>query len=105
MTIVPTAKALAQLAGRLRAATVSHGLTLGDCFCIATRLRDGLSAWTSDHPRRAAADVVNTKVVAVGSEAEAEAEAEGRSGHYAIPRNCSRMFRRLRDLREADHQP
>jgi PIN domain nuclease of toxin-antitoxin system len=48
MTIVPTDKALAQLAGRLRAVTADDGLSLGDRFCLALARRDGLPAWTSD---------------------------------------------------------
>jgi ribonuclease VapC len=65
MTIVPTDKALAQMAGRLRAATAGHGLSLGDRFCLALAQRDSLPAWTSDQSWKAVADVVKTKVVAI----------------------------------------
>ena len=47
MTIVPVDKALAQMAGRLRAVTADLGLSLGDRFCLALARRDGLPAWTS----------------------------------------------------------
>jgi len=36
------------MAGRLRAVTADHGLSLGDRFCLALAQRDGLPAWTSD---------------------------------------------------------
>ncbi len=65
MTIVPTDKALAQMAGRLRAVTAGHGLSLGDRFCLALAQRDGLPAWTSDQSWKAVADAVKTKVVAI----------------------------------------
>ncbi len=65
MTIVPTDKALAQLAGRLRAVTAGHGLSLGDRFCLALAQRDDLPAWTSDQSWKAVADAVRTKVVAI----------------------------------------
>lgn len=45
---IPVDKELAKLAGHLRKSTVSAGLSLGDRFCIALSLRDGLSAWTAD---------------------------------------------------------
>lgn len=44
MTIVPVDKALAQMAGRLRAVTADLGLSLGDRFCLALARRDGLPA-------------------------------------------------------------
>jgi PIN domain nuclease of toxin-antitoxin system len=65
MTIVPTDKALAQLAGRLRAVTADHGLSLGDRFCLALAQRDVLPAWTSDQRWKAVADAVKAKVVAI----------------------------------------
>jgi PIN domain nuclease of toxin-antitoxin system len=39
---------LAKIAGRLRAITADAGLSLGDRFCLALALRDGLPAWTAD---------------------------------------------------------
>jgi PIN domain nuclease of toxin-antitoxin system len=65
MTIVPTDKALAQLAGRLRAVTADQGLSLGDRFCLALAQRDGLSAWTRDQSWKAGADAAKIKVVAI----------------------------------------
>lgn len=65
MTIVPADKALAQVAGRLRATTASAGLSLGDRFCLALALRDGLPAWTSDRHWTTIADAVAVKVVTI----------------------------------------
>ncbi len=65
ITIVPTDKALAQMAGRLRAITAGHGLSLGDRFCLALAQRDGLPAWTSDQSWKAVADAVKIKVIAI----------------------------------------
>ena len=65
MTIVPADKALAQVAGRLRATTASAGLSLGDRFCLALALRDGLPAWTSDRNWTTIADAVAVKVVTI----------------------------------------
>jgi len=48
LTVVQADKALAQIAGRLRAVTAEAGLSLGDRFCLALARRDGLPAWTSD---------------------------------------------------------
>jgi len=39
LTVVPADKALAQIAGRLRAITAEAGLSLGDCFCLALAQR------------------------------------------------------------------
>ncbi|PZR52108.1 MAG: VapC toxin family PIN domain ribonuclease, partial [Stutzerimonas stutzeri] len=47
LMVVAVDKGLAQLAGRLRAATASAGLSLGDRFCLALARRDDLPAWTS----------------------------------------------------------
>lgn len=65
LTIVAADKALAQIAGRLRAATAAAGLSLGDRFCLALALRDGLPAWTSDQNWRKIADAVEVKIVAI----------------------------------------
>jgi len=65
MTIVPADKAMAQVAGRLRATTASAGLSLGDRFCLALALRDGLPAWTSDRHWTTIADAVAVKVVTI----------------------------------------
>ena len=65
LTVVPADKALAQIAGRLRAATAEAGLSLGDRFCLALARRDGLPAWTSDQNWKKVADAVEVKVVAI----------------------------------------
>ena len=39
---------LARVAGHLRAVTSKAGLSLGDRFCLALALREGLPAWTAD---------------------------------------------------------
>jgi PIN domain nuclease of toxin-antitoxin system len=65
LTVVFTDKALAQIAGRLRASTAEAGLSLGDRFCLALARRDGLPAWTSDQNWKKIADAVEVKVVAI----------------------------------------
>ena len=55
LTVVPADKALAQIAGRLRAATAEAGLSLGD----------RLPAWTSDQNWKKIADAVEVKVVTI----------------------------------------
>ncbi len=65
LTVVPVDKALAQLAGRLRAVTSSAGLSLGDRCCLALAQRDGLPAWTSDLAWKTIAEVVQVKIVAI----------------------------------------
>ena len=65
MTVVPVDKALAQIAGRLRAVTAEAGLGLGDRTCLALARRDGLSAWTSDGGWKKIADAAEVKVVSM----------------------------------------
>ena len=65
LTVVPADKALAQITGRLRAATAEAGLSLGDRFCLALARRDGLPAWTSDQNWKKIADAVEVKVIAI----------------------------------------
>lgn len=65
LTVVPADKALAQIAGSMRAATAEAGLSLGDRFCLALARRDGLPAWTSDQNWKRIADAVEVKVVAI----------------------------------------
>lgn len=62
MTIVEADQGLATIAGRLRAATAEAGLSLGDRFCLALALRDGLPALTADKTWRTIADAVGVKV-------------------------------------------
>jgi len=65
IAVVPVDKALAQLAGRLRAVTAEAGLSLGDRVCLALALRDGLPAWTSDLAWKKVAGAADVKVVAI----------------------------------------
>lgn len=65
VTIVPTDKALGQLAGRLRDVTAEAGLSLGDRFCLALAIRNGLPAWTADKAWRTVADAVGVDVVVI----------------------------------------
>ena len=65
LIVVPADKALSQIAGRLRAVTAEAGLSLGDRFCLALALRDGLPAWTSDQNWKKVADAAKVKVVTI----------------------------------------
>ena len=65
LKLVQVDKALAQIAGRLRKATSEAGLSLGDRFCLALALRDGLPAWTSDAAWRKIADSIKAQVVTI----------------------------------------
>lgn len=56
---------LARAAGHLRAVTAEAGLSLGDRFCLALALRDGLPAWTADRQWRNFSDVIGAIVVVV----------------------------------------
>jgi ribonuclease VapC len=62
MTIVEADQGLATIAGRLRAVTAEAGLSLGDRFCLALALRDGLPALTADKTWRMIADAAGVKV-------------------------------------------
>lgn len=62
MTIVEADKALATIAGHMRAATADAGLSLGDRFCLALARRDGLPALTADKQWRTIADAVGVTV-------------------------------------------
>ena len=63
--IIPADRALATLAGSLRAVTAQAGLSLGDRFCLAQALRDGLPAWTADRSWADVADAVGVEVVLI----------------------------------------
>ncbi|MEY9142121.1 type II toxin-antitoxin system VapC family toxin [Bradyrhizobium elkanii] len=65
MTIVPADKDLGQIAGRLRAVTLEAGLSLGDRFCLAQAIRDGLPAWTADKAWRNIAGAAKADVVVI----------------------------------------
>jgi ribonuclease VapC len=65
LTVVEADRALATIAGRLRAVTAGAGLSLGDRFCLALAHRDGLSALTADKQWRAVAKTVGVNVVII----------------------------------------
>jgi PIN domain nuclease of toxin-antitoxin system len=56
---------LARLAGRLRAFTATVGLSLGDRFCLALAIRDGLPAWTADRQWAALPPQVGAEIVLI----------------------------------------
>ena len=63
--IIPADRALATLAGSLRAVTAEAGLSLGDRFCLAQALRDRLPAWTADRSWKSVAAKVGVEVVLI----------------------------------------
>ncbi|MGC5799461.1 PIN domain-containing protein [Sphingomonas sp. NFX23] len=65
LTVVPADKALAQIAGRLRAVTAGAGISLADRFCLTLARRDGLPAWASDQNWKKIANAVEVKVVTI----------------------------------------
>ena len=65
MTVVDADRQLATLAGRLRSVTAKAGLSLGDRFCLALALRDGLPAWTADRSWADIVDAVGVDVVLI----------------------------------------
>jgi ribonuclease VapC len=62
VAIVEADQGLATIAGRLRAVTAEAGLSLGDRFCLALALRDGLPALTADKTWRTIADAAGVKI-------------------------------------------
>jgi len=56
---------LATAAGHLRGVTAETGLSLGDRFCLALALRDGLPAWTADRQWRPVAEAVGATIVVI----------------------------------------
>lgn len=65
LSVIAADRELATLAGHLRAATANAGLSLGDRFCLAHALRDGLPAWTADKNWKAVAGRVGVDVVVI----------------------------------------
>ena len=65
LEVVPADLAIATLAGSLRAATAKAGLSLGDRFCLAQALTDGLPAWTADRSWADIAAKVGVEVVLI----------------------------------------
>ena len=62
VTLVDADAELARIAGHLRVATSEAGLSLGDRFCLALALRDGLPAWTADRQWASIAEKIDAKV-------------------------------------------
>ena len=62
VAVVEADRALATIAGRLRAVTSKVGLSLGDRFCLALAQRDGLPALTADKQWRTVADAAGVTV-------------------------------------------
>ena len=58
---------LAKIAGHLRAVTSEAGLSLGDRFCLALAIRDGLPAWTADRQWASIAETIGAKVKIIRS--------------------------------------
>jgi len=65
MTIIPADKLLARDAGRLRTATASAGLSLGDRFCLALAKREGVPAWTADRSWASVVDATSVETVII----------------------------------------
>ena len=63
--MAPPEPKVALVAGRLRAQTSEAGLSLGDRFCLALALRDGLPAMTADKQWRVVADAVGVQIVVI----------------------------------------
>ncbi len=65
LDIVSADTELAGMAGHLRATTAEAGLSLGDRFCLALALLDGLPAWTADRQWRTVADAIGVTVIVI----------------------------------------
>ncbi|GGY91437.1 type II toxin-antitoxin system VapC family toxin [Novosphingobium colocasiae] len=62
IAIIAADRALAMMAGGLRAVTASAGLSLGDRFCLALARRDRLPALTADRKWRDVAQAAGVTV-------------------------------------------
>jgi len=65
ITIIAANADLATRAGRLRAITAEARLSLGDRFCLALAVREGLPAWTADRQWRAISAQVDAEIVLI----------------------------------------
>ena len=65
VSVVAADAALGVVAGRLRGPTASAGLSLGDRFCLALALRDGVPAMTADRQWGSIADAVGARIVII----------------------------------------
>jgi Uncharacterized protein conserved in bacteria len=65
ITLVEADAELARVAGHLRAVTSKAGLSLGDRFCLALAMREGLPAWTADKQWAAVAKEIGINLVVI----------------------------------------
>lgn len=65
VTLVEADAELARVAGHLRAVTSKAGLSLGDRFCLALAMREGLPAWTADRQWASVAEKIGINVVVI----------------------------------------
>jgi ribonuclease VapC len=65
LEVIVADRELATLAGELRGATAEAGLSLGDRFCLAQALTDGLPAWTADRSWADVAAKIRVEVVVI----------------------------------------
>lgn len=65
MAVIDADSELAWMAGRLRKTTSVAGLSLGDRFCLALAVRDGLAAWTADRQWRAISGRIDAEIVII----------------------------------------
>ena len=65
VTLVEADVELAKVAGHLRAKTSKAGLSLGDRFCLALAMREGLPAWTADKQWASVAEKIGINVVVI----------------------------------------
>lgn len=65
VTLVEADVELAKEAGHLRAVTSKAGLSLGDRFCLALAMREGLPAWTADKQWASVAEKIGINVVVI----------------------------------------
>jgi len=65
ITLVDADAELARVAGHLRALTSKAGLSLGDRFCLALAMREGLPAWTADKQWASVAKGIGINVVVI----------------------------------------
>lgn len=65
VTLVAADVELARMAGHLRAVTSKAGLSLGDRFCLALAVREGLPAWTADKQWTSVAKEIGVNVVVI----------------------------------------
>ena len=65
LAVIDADSDLAWRAGRLRKTTAAAGLSLGDRFCLALAMRDGMTAWTADRRWRNIAPQIEAEIVVI----------------------------------------